>query len=162
MLSWIDWNEIQYNTYQYLKTLTSSQIKEIIEIADYHYHNGKGIITDAIYDLIVEYLEELTGCVKQNVGAKITINKKKVKLPYYMGSMRKYKPKDNFNSWCTKYGGSGYMISDKLDGTSGMIEYKDGEIKIYTRGNGYIGQDISYLQEFIYIPKLQSNITVRG
>ena len=47
------------------------------------------------------------------------------------------------------------MISDKLDGVSCLAVYKrissenKYDIKVYTRGNGTEGQDISHLLEYI-------------
>ena len=47
------------------------------------------------------------------------------------------------------------MISDKLDGSSGLyVRNEDGTINLYTRGNGVVGQDVSYLQDYIDLPKL--------
>jgi len=59
------------------------------------------------------------------------------------------------------------VYSLKLDGVSGMILYKDGHPdKIYTRGDGSIGGDVSYLKKYVKgIPGSLSNhknIVVRG
>ena len=56
-----------------------------------------------------------------------------------------------------------YMVTQKLDGASGLLSYtSDGDIKIYTRGDGNIGQDISFLKDNLNIPKIKKNIYVRG
>ena len=40
------------------------------------------------------------------------------------------------------------MVSDKLDGISGILVRESGETKLYTRGNGRVGQDISHAIEY--------------
>ena len=55
------------------------------------------------------------------------------------------------------------IITEKLDGVSGMLMYKDGKYSLFTRGDGIVGADISYLIKHIpSIPKLKNNIVVRG
>ena len=56
--------------------------------------------------------------------------------------------------WIQKYKGS-YVVSCKLDGISALYVYDKNkkEEKLYTRGNGTIGQDISYLIKYINFPK---------
>ena len=57
-----------------------------------------------------------------------------------------------------------YLLEDKLDGVSCLLTHKDGKIKLYTRGDGIIGADISYLAPYFdTIPKkLAEDINVRG
>jgi NAD-dependent DNA ligase len=50
------------------------------------------------------------------------------------------------DKWITKYKGP-YVLSDKLDGSSGMLIIKDNQIKLYTRGNGSVGTDISSMTQ---------------
>ena len=55
-------------------------------------------------------------------------------------------------------------MEDKLDGVSCLVVVKNGKIKLYTRGDGIIGADISYLAPYFgTIPKnLDIDINVRG
>ena len=109
-----------------------------------------------------------------NVGAKV--NKKvEVKLPYWLGSMDKYKPEHEkeINDWM---GISGpYMAEDKLDGVSGLLTYDNlGKPKFYTRGDGRKGTDITHLVDILEnagkLPKTNTtsqrqklkNVAVRG
>lgn len=57
-----------------------------------------------------------------------------------------------------------YILEHKLDGVSCLMVMNNGKIKLYTRGDGIIGADISYLaQYFKTIPKdLKETINVRG
>lgn len=72
---------------------------------------------------------------------------------------------EELNRWKRKNNSPNeYIIQDKLDGVSCLCVINDGRIKLYTRGDGVYGSDISYLaQYFSTIPKnLPVNIMVRG
>ena len=79
-----------------------------------------------------------------------------------MPSMDKIKPDTTvLQSWKAKYPGP-YVLSCKLDGVSGMFDTKSGsKSKLYTRGNGAIGQDISHLIPVLNLPK-EKGWVVRG
>lgn len=66
--------------------------------------------------------------------------------------------------WISKNISDEYIVEDKLDGVSCLLIMENGKIKLYTRGDGIIGADISYLaQYFDSIPKnLDETINVRG
>ena len=59
---------------------------------------------------------------------------------------------------------SPYIMEDKLDGVSCLLTHEGGQLKLYTRGDGIVGADISYLAQFFdTVPKnLTKNISVRG
>lgn len=73
-----------------------------------------------------------------------------------MGSQNKIKDsEEEITKYKKQYKGP-YIISDKLDGVSCLIVYKRNtadknkfDIKLYTRGNGTYGQDISHLLTYI-------------
>jgi DNA 3'-phosphatase len=66
-----------------------------------------------------------------------------------MGSQNKIKDsEEEITKYQAKYPGP-YTISDKLDGVSCLIVYTPGKIKMYTRGNGTEGQDISHLMSYV-------------
>jgi NAD-dependent DNA ligase len=78
--------------------------------------------------------------------------------------MDKIKPDtDALAKWITIYKADGlYVLSCKLDGISALYTTEGtGEAKLYTRGNGVVGQDISHLIPFLRLPKTK-NITIRG
>lgn len=73
-----------------------------------------------------------------------------------MGSQNKIKDSEEEISKYKKQYKGPYIISDKLDGVSCLIVYKRNtadknkfDIKLYTRGNGTYGQDISHLLTYI-------------
>ena len=145
-----------------LEDLTEKELILIVEVSNDSYYNTKtSLMTDNEYDIIKEYIERKypNNIVLEEIGAKVTRNK--VVLPYKMASMDKIKPDTNalFN-WTVKYPGP-YVLSCKLDGVSGLYTTENGELKLYTRGNGTIGQDISHLLPTLNLP-VKENIVVRG
>lgn len=133
-----------------LDNLDISTLSSILSAANTAYYNSdnKPLMTDNEYDIIREFVENKYPSAKilSEIGALPTIpGKQKVKLPYEMPSMNKIKPDTNaLQTWKTEYKGP-YVLSCKLDGVSGL--FMNG--KLYTRGNGTIGQDISH-----FIPHL--------
>jgi NAD-dependent DNA ligase len=78
-----------------------------------------------------------------------------------MGSMDKIKPDTNILlSWTKKFQGP-YVLSCKLDGVSGLYTTEDQTPKLYTRGDGKVGQDVSYLIPYLNLPK-NKGIVIRG
>ena len=149
----------------YLKSLEKEELEEIIIESNNRYHNntGENMLSDGEYDIIKEYLEKRDpeNVVIKEVGAPI--KRDKVKLPFEMASMDKIKPETNaLEKWLKKYNEpSNYVISSKLDGVSGLYVNKDGDTKLYTRGNGLFGQDISHILPFMKLPK-REGLVVRG
>jgi NAD-dependent DNA ligase len=145
-----------------LDTLNESQLVDWLEAAGDAYYNTKtAIMSDNEYDIIKEYMEVKypTNEVLTNIGAIVTKNK--VELPYKMASMDKIKPDTNaLVTWTQKYKGP-YVLSCKLDGVSGLYTTEGGVPKLYTRGNGTIGQDVSHLLSVLKLP-LEKNSVVRG
>jgi DNA ligase (NAD+) len=156
-------NHFQKTGVSYLNTLSLGEVEEMITLANKKYHNAESVINDELYDILFDYLNEKnpTSQIVSNVGANI--EKNKVLLPYHMASMNKIKPDTNaVDKWLSTYN-SGSMITTKLDGVSGLYttESSSGEPKLYTRGNGKYGQDVSHLISYLNLPK-QKNIVVRG
>jgi len=156
-------DEFKTKGISYLDSLSETQLSKIILVANDHYYNGENVLlTDNQYDIIKEYLElkfPKNQVVKQ-IGAPAN-GKNKVTLPYEMPSMDKIKPDSNaLVNWCAKYDGP-YMLSCKLDGVSGLYSTEGGVPKLYTRGDGKVGQDISHLLPVFNLPQ-EPNIVVRG
>ena len=119
------------------------------------------LLTDNQYDILEDYIKQKypKNTVIGKIGAPV--EKNKVKLPYEMASMDKIKPDTKaLPSWKSKYKGD-YVISCKLDGVSGLYTTDNKTPKLYTRGDGKIGQDISHFIPHLKLPT-QSDIVVRG
>lgn len=155
-------NRFKTHGMSHLEELSESSIEHMIRYANDQYYNTEtAIMTDNEFDIIKEYMENKypKNQILNIVGAEVIKNK--VRLPYYMPSMDKIKPDTNaLTKWKKKYNGP-YLLSCKLDGVSGLYTTEGEQPKLYTRGNGEIGQDISYLLDVIKLPKIK-NIVVRG
>lgn len=137
-------------------------LKKRISYNAKNYHNGVSIVADEFYDRDIDRLRELSPDdeLLKRVGAKV--RGAKVQLPFPMGSLDKYRNKDFDNLRATKRG-SHIIISDKLDGSSALIVNSGKELKLYSRGNGLYGQDISSLLYIIGgIGEIKQGEAVRG
>jgi NAD-dependent DNA ligase len=75
--------------------------------------------------------------------------------------MDKIKPDSKaLAGWVRKYPGP-YILSCKLDGVSGLYSTECDIPKLFTRGDGKVGQDVSFLLPILKLP-LEKGIVVRG
>ena len=130
-----------------------------------YYCKNKPLVSDNEYDILITYILEKYPdnkvAIEGHSKCNLEVEKNKVKLPYEMWSMDKIKPDtEELNKWKKKYTGP-YIVSGKLDGISGLYSTENNEKKLYTRGNGKIGQDISYLIPYLKLPNTK-DITIRG
>lgn len=167
-----DLENIKKNPYYYAQNLSVRQLVDILKYAsDKYYETDKPIFTDQIYDILIELLESIDKNNKylKEVGSSLKkINK--IKLPYYMSSLDKIKmDQKTINKWFNKYKGV-YHLSDKIDGVSALLHLKNNKMSLYTRGNGYYGQNISFLiddiQNIVDLKKIKllenKEIGIRG
>ena len=143
------------NPLVYLKSLSKDDAVLLLKEASQKYYLGEPVLTDDMFDILQDYVYKLDPSLKE-VGAAPTQGK--VKLPFWMGSLDKIRddPKA-LEKWKKKYNGR-IIISDKLDGNSALYVGK----KLYSRGDGYQGQDISHLLPFIQGIPTHSTVAVRG
>jgi hypothetical protein len=154
-------NDFKKNGITYLSQLNETQLVSIMTTANALYYNDTPILTDNEYDIIQEYIKEKYPTLPSlsNVGAPVERNK--ATLPYHMASMDKIKPDTHaLTNWMKKFKGP-YVLSCKLDGVSGLFTTEGKDAKLYTRGDGTIGQDVSYLIPYLRLPKTK-NIVIRG
>lgn len=141
-----------------MQNITDEELIKIIRNLDELYHEkGESTIDDSRYDELKDELKKRG--LEEHIGFPVAVGA--VKLPIHMGSMTKIKH-DNAKAhdrWKSKFPGP-YVITDKLDGVSALIH----ERKMYTRGDGTFGRNISHLLQHIKgVPeKLSSEIAVRG
>ena len=144
------------------------EIEKAIPILSDAYFNGEPLVSDVVFDRLVSILKDKkpNSKILKQLGAPIREDKKKVKLPYYMGGMDKMKPDSNEMRLFFKKFKPPYFLSDKIDGAACLLKYDNGKLKgIYTRGDSGIGQDISFLIGFLKVPniiKLKAKIFVKG
>ena len=149
-----------------LESLSEDALSAMLLCANENYHNvgSDVLLTDNEYDILKEFVEHKfpQNTVVQEIGAP-PVGKNKVTLPYEMPSMDKIKPDSGaLASWTQKFKGP-YVLSCKLDGVSGMYSLENAtSSKLYTRGNGKIGQDVSHLIAPLGLPKCREKLVVRG
>ena len=145
--------KLKNDPFNYADTLTIKQLEEILEYAaDKYYNTNTSIISDAIYDMLIDFLKLKAPKSKtlKKIGSSVKKSKDKVKLDYWLGSMDKIKPPSNkLEKWLSRYK-EPYYLTDKLDGVSGLLVYtKDGNIKLFTRGTATHGLNITPLLKYL-------------
>ena len=144
-----------------LHSLSEHQLTQMLKLANILYRNFQPIMTDNEYDIIQDYITDKYPSNQEVFQIGAPVEKNKAQLPYEMGSMDKIKPDTNaLTNWTKKYTGP-YIISCKLDGVSGLYSTEEKIPKLYTRGDGKVGQDISHLIPYLHLPK-SKGIVIRG
>jgi len=149
---------------EYLDTLSLSVILEFLDYANELYRNEEQTaVSDEWYDFIYEYAKakDPKNPFFKLVGAPV---KDKVELPEWMGSQDKIRDDSKaLEAWKKKYPGP-YVLSDKLDGISGLFYVKNNQVHLYTRGDGSHGQNVTGIYNYIEssIGKYERNMMVRG
>jgi len=145
-----------------LKTQTDDVLANMLTAADEAYHcDQRPLMTDTEYDILKEHLAERDSTNPAVTAVGTNVKKNKVDLPYEMPSMDKIKPDTGaLEKWKTTYPGP-FVVSGKADGVSGLYSTENGENKLYTRGNGKQGGDISHIIPFLNLPDTP-NMTIRG
>lgn len=144
---------VKYANTVSVKTL-SNKLKKLSAT---YYNTGESTVPDDVFDMLKDILKERApnDPFLDEIGAPIN-SKDKVKLPYFMPSLDKVKPDtEALNKWVTTYSEGPYIVSDKLDGVSALYIYSKNSKnnknshKLYTRGDGVEGQDISHLIDYV-------------
>jgi NAD-dependent DNA ligase len=142
-----------------IENATNDQLSKMILYASKKYYNDSSVMSDDEFDFLVDELKKRDPkhptLIKIGAPLPKVTEIKKVKLPYHMGSMDKYKLSDtkHFEKWLSTYSGP-YTISDKLDGVSALYYWNDGIAHLYKRGDDQMGSDVSFL--IPYIPSLNN------
>ena len=147
-------NDFKKNGISVLSNLTEKELAEMVVLTNELYRNQEPILTDNQFDILEDFIRNKfpdNNVIKQ-IGAPIPVGKNKATLPYEMWSMDKIKPDTKaLDNWKAKFSGP-YVLSCKLDGVSGLYTTEGDEPKLYTRGDGKIGQDVSHLIPYLRLP----------
>ena len=124
-------------------------VKTLKAAADAYYNGTGQQLSDEEYDTLRDELEELdpqNPFLKQ-IGAPVPKGLA-VKLPYKMASLNKIKPGTGaVESFAFSSKIKSWVLSEKLDGIS--VLWDTGKRKLYLRGDGLIGVDVSNYAPYI-------------
>lgn len=129
------------------------EINELVEQlheADIAYRDGNPIMSDSEYDVLEARLQELDpdNPFLKNLSEG-TFNQD-TPLPIVLGSQNKAFSMEELKPFLNKLSDNPLHISMKLDGMSCLLVYKEGKlIQALTRGNGFKGQDITFVARYI-------------
>jgi NAD-dependent DNA ligase len=166
------------NPISFIETLAEEDLVALYQRLSHAYYNtSKPLVSDDIFDIVQAALKKRhpKHPILKSVGASVADDdKRKIKLPVWMGSLDKVKNEPKvLEAFKAKYPGS-YVVSDKLDGVSALFVLNGGGVggakggaALYTRGDGEVGQDISHLLPFINgipakMPSGAAGLMVRG
>ena len=156
------------NPVEFVKTRPEKEVIALLEAANNAYRDtGDTILTDDQYDTLYDLmrLRNPNNPFFTKIGSE-TEPGKKVVLPFHMGGMDKMYSGEEIGKWLTreKIGNEKFVISDKLDGNSGILVKNSKGLYMYSRGNATTGRDLSHLIPFIGIPDLggDAEIAIRG
>lgn len=164
-------DELIANPTEFISNIDSKTLVNLIKYHNDKYHNAIPEIPDHLFDILVSTLKSIDPKNKffKTVGAKVS--KDICRLPHFMGSMNKILSTDRptaINKWLQNNVSSidDYILSDKLDGISGLFVCVEPNVyKLYTRGDGTEGTDISFLIKYIKqfeTIQLEPSMAVRG
>lgn len=123
--------------------------------AYYNDPNGRTVMSDDEYDALEDLIrkQEPKWPGLKATGIKTKNKKTKVKLTVPMASLDKVKA-HSVEKWLEGVSTPQVVISDKKDGSSLQLTYKDGvPTQLVTRGDGVIGGDVSFLIPHLKIPQ---------
>jgi NAD-dependent DNA ligase len=150
---------IQSGTYE---NLAPEDFKALLDYLAEAYHSGLAIVDDMTFDTLQDYYEQRIQPYTQ-VGAPP--RGEKVKLPYYLGSLNKVKTEPELTRWISDHPGP-YVLQDKMDGITllyvSMLENGKRIYKLYTRGGGTEGKDVSHAIPYLNLPAVKYDLAVRG
>ena len=155
--------KLQRDPRSWAKTARIKTLERVIIDQKNKYYNEDGAdVDDETFDLLQEILEERApDSPALNVGIEV---RDKVKLPYWLGSQTKIKQQPQLERWLEYNEATEYVVSDKLDGIS-FLYYRedDGDHKLFTRGNGEEGRDISAFLPMMKLARLpRAGVALRG
>jgi len=132
--------------------LSKEDLHEYIRELDKQYHElGVTSVSDDEYDTIKDLTKRSSGPSGEVGHPVVSSSSSTVKIAVLQwGSMNKKKDSDSIVKWSAKYPGP-YVVSDKLDGVSALFTAG----KLFTRGNGHVGRDVSHLIQHLRLPKIE-------
>lgn len=154
-----------------INTSTVDVFQLLQEADDAYYNTGSSIMDDATYDQLRAAARAADPAHEYFTGIGSSVRGAKVPLPFSMGSLDQIEI-GKFAGWAATIAPQDEIavISDKLDGVSGMLVFgSTGKLQIgYSRGDGVEGSDITrHVRKIPNVPAEFSNdtdtsIAIRG
>lgn len=144
---------------------------EIKRLNDLYYGTGDSPLPDADYDALKDELAALVAehpelepadspLGKVNAPAELTGPTIRHARP--MLSLAKATTEDEVRAFCGRFNGQAFRVSEKLDGLSLSVVYRDGALDyVATRGTGTIGELVTDKARLV-IPELPHEIELDG
>ncbi|WP_028060826.1 NAD-dependent DNA ligase LigA [Candidatus Solirubrobacter pratensis] len=144
---------------------------EVKRLNDLYYRGGDSPLPDADYDALKDELAALVAehpelepadspLGKVNAPAELTGPTIRHARP--MLSLAKATGEEQIRTFCERFGGQVFRVSEKLDGLSLSAVYRDGELDyVATRGTGAVGELVTEKVRWV-IPGLPAEIAAPG
>lgn len=146
----------------FIKTGNKELIDKWLAELDLAYAQGNEAVSDQFYDSLIKIYEERFG-KRLIVGAPVTKNP--VALPIAMMSLDKVMTEKEMHNFMKKNPGP-YVVEDKINGNSALYEIKivggKPDTKLYNRGDGTTGTDLTYLLQYLKLPVLPFSVYIKG
>ena len=138
-------------------------LASMLEKANEAYRNGRPLLmTDEEYDEGVAELALLKPDhpILKNIRGALTGSV--VTLPFYLGSLDKIKTADELGKWVSKKPEDSYILSEKLDGISGL--FNPAKSILYLSGDEMTGLDVSAWVPYLNmrIKEIPESVWIRG
>jgi len=133
-----------------------------LDVSYYYPTDSTQSIDDQTYDYFICQYEKRFGKYTQ-IGVQLD-NHSTIHVPIKLPSLNKIKSTDiqKLNKFSKKYSRE-FILTNKIDGISGLYVCNlNGDNKLYSRGGGDTGVDISNHLKYIQIPKINQHVYVRG
>ena len=152
-------------TYRTVDGMHPDDLVKVLKLSSkYYFTKDHSILTDHMYDYVKDQLERIDpdNALLSQVGYPESHTK--VELPFWMGSMNKIKNNDHdaLRKWIDAHGDHVH-ISEKLDGVSALYVGSASKRALYTRGDGRVGKDITWMLPYIQgIACAKEDFMIRG
>jgi NAD-dependent DNA ligase len=142
---------------------TESELQDFIQQAKRAYYNNETplLVSDEEYDRVEEiYIQRFGKTPTVGAPPPPALKGSTAVLPVWMGSLDKVKTDTELAAFRTRSQPCmAFTVTAKLDGVSALYT---SEGRLYTRGNGRTGTDITHLKEKLGLPPPMSGYHVRG
>lgn len=145
-----------------LKETTANEVNQYLlkvynESNDiYHQGTGESKLSDKVFDELRKYLILQSLVKKEKVGADPVAESRKVDLETPLGSLENAFDQTELKTFFKSFTAvKNFVHTPKIDGISAQVNYVKGVLKGgNTKGNGYVGEDITALLKVIpAVPK---------